>query len=493
MAGPFEGSSTEQTAKILADVYDAVNHRLNTIGVGGAGGVVTIADGADVALGAQADAAVTGDTAGTLSAKMRGLLKIITDVYDPVTHQLKVLSAGGGGGLTDVQLRAAPVPVTDALGATEATLLLAKLVLDLIRAKTDNLDIALSTRTKPADQQHAIVDSSALPTGAATEATLATRAADATLTSGTQKAIARGAAKGATPAADVTATSIDADHTGLDVKVQGPVAVTGPLTDAQLRAAAVPTSVADGVDVAQGSTADLDTAMTVIGRLKKIVGQTAGLALDATATAIRDRLPAALVGGRLSVDVGASVLPTGASTEATLALIKAKTDNIDVLLSTRAVTGLTDAQLRAAAVPVSGPLTDAQLRAAVVPVSIAALDVLLSTRATEATLAAVLAALASVAVTGPLTDAQLRAAAVAVTAAQGTPQADLSKAWPTILTHSSAPFRTFDMEFNRMRRSAEADGGELRRAKLTRRTWLHGAPDSAATGSRRSTSRFEDA
>jgi len=46
-------------------------------------------------------------------------------------------------------------------------------------------------------------------------------------------------------------------------------------------------------------------------------------------------------------------LPSGASTEATLALIKAKTDNLDVALSTRAVTGLTDAQLRASAVPVS--------------------------------------------------------------------------------------------------------------------------------------------
>lgn len=80
-------------------------------------------------------------------------------------------------------------------------------------------------------------------------------------------------------------------------------------------------------------------------------------------------------------------LPTGASTEATLALIKSKTDNIDVALSTRAVTGLTDAQLRAVAVPVSGPLTDTQLRLTAVPVS------------------------------GPLTDTQLRAVAVPVNAA----------------------------------------------------------------------------
>ena len=48
---------------------------------------------------------------------------------------------------------------------------------------------------------------------------------------------------------------------------------------------------------------------------------------------------------------------TGFSTEATLSLIKAKTDNIDVALSTRAVTGLTDAQLRATPVPVSGTTT----------------------------------------------------------------------------------------------------------------------------------------
>lgn len=54
-------------------------------------------------------------------------------------------------------------------------------------------------------------------------------------------------------------------------------------------------------------------------------------------------------------------LPSGASTESTLAAIKAKTDNLDVLLSTR--TKPADVQ------SVSGPVTDAQLRAAAVPVA----------------------------------------------------------------------------------------------------------------------------
>ena len=51
-------------------------------------------------------------------------------------------------------------------------------------------------------------------------------------------------------------------------------------------------------------------------------------------------------------------------------------------------TGLTDAELRASPVPVSGPLTDTQLRASAVPISAAALP-LPSGAATEASLAAI--------------------------------------------------------------------------------------------------------
>jgi hypothetical protein len=66
---------------------------------------------------------------------------------------------------------------------------------------------------------------------------------------------------------------------------------------------------------------------------------------------------------------------------------------------------LTDTQLRATAVPVSGPLTDTQLRAAAVPVS------------------------GTVTATGPLTDTQLRAAAVSVsgTVALGAGGASIGK------------------------------------------------------------------
>lgn len=110
-----------------------------------------------------------------------------------------------------------------------------------------------------------------------------------------------------------------------------------------------------------------------------------------------ENLPLPVDGSAVTQPVSAVALPlpAGASTEATLALIKAKTDNIDVLLSTRTkpadtqiisgsvsvsnfpatqpVTGTfwqaTQPVSIAGSVPVTGPLTDAQLRATPVPVT----------------------------------------------------------------------------------------------------------------------------
>lgn len=90
------------------------------------------------------------------------------------------------------------------------------------------------------------------------------------------------------------------------------------------------------------------------GAFGNLMGVLAG-GIYALYTDITDRagrlLGVVSVSGNVAVTAAALPLPTGASTEATLAEIKAKTDNLDVALSTRAVTGLTDAQLRATAVP----------------------------------------------------------------------------------------------------------------------------------------------
>src|SRR5438132_1214832 len=55
---------------------------------------IEVKDGSDVAQGLTTDAAVTGDNSGTLSAKMRGLSKIFTDIWDSVNHRIKVDGSG---------------------------------------------------------------------------------------------------------------------------------------------------------------------------------------------------------------------------------------------------------------------------------------------------------------------------------------------------------------------------------------------------------------
>lgn len=95
---PFVG--TEQNVVFaLTEIWDVgtLAWVKNEGGGTGGGGAVTVADGADVAQGAKADAAwVSGD--GTVIA----ILKTI---------------AAGGAGLTDTQLRATPVPVSGTVTA----------------------------------------------------------------------------------------------------------------------------------------------------------------------------------------------------------------------------------------------------------------------------------------------------------------------------------------------------------------------------------------
>lgn len=188
---------------------------------------------------------------------------------------------------------------------------------------------------------------------------------------------------GATVAADEIAgvlhqrvkIGIGTDGSATDVSSSNPMPVTGtvtantglsqPLTDAQLRAAAVPVS---------------------------------GTFFQATQP----------------VSIAASVPVTGPATDAQL-----RATPLPISGTVTANTGLsqplTDAQLRASAVPVSGPLTDTQLRATAIQIqgTVSGTAVPVSGTFFQATQPVSIAA--SVAVTGPLTDAQLRAADVPVT------------------------------------------------------------------------------
>jgi hypothetical protein len=225
-----------------------------TGGTGGSGGAVTVADGADIAEGSTSDVAwVSGN----------GSLIAISKAEFGKLEAIRALLAGTlsvNVGLTDAQLRATPVPVSNA--------------------------------------------SLPLPAGAATEATLA--AANTNL--GTD---------GAAPPA-ITGTGIRGWLRAIYEKLTGSIAVTGTfwqatqpvslaantpdVTDRSGRllghvtvdsapttavtVASVPThgvTVADGSDVAQGTTTDLSSAGTVIGLLKAVKAALTGtLAVSGT-------------------------------------------------------------------------------------------------------------------------------------------------------------------------------------------------------------------
>lgn len=68
---------------------------LRATGGGGGGGAVTMADGADAAQGTTTDAAKTDSTlSGTVIAWLKGIVKILADVWDSVNHRLKVDGSG---------------------------------------------------------------------------------------------------------------------------------------------------------------------------------------------------------------------------------------------------------------------------------------------------------------------------------------------------------------------------------------------------------------
>ena len=262
-----------------------------------------------------------------------------------------------------VSAAALPLPTG---AATEATLA-------LIKAKTDNLDVALSTRAvtglTDAQLRASAVPVSAtslpLPTGAATAAlqtqpgvdigdvtvnngagvaavniqdggnsitvdgavtanigTTGGLALDATLTNGTQKAIARGGAKGATAAADVTSTNQSADRQAIDVQIRTstgvPVDTFGAGTqyaDGAARGTATGTlaMIDDGTNI-QSLSGDSNGRLNV-NNISGTVSLPTGAATEATLAtrAAAAQLPAALVGGRLDENVGAwlgSTTPT---------------------------------------------------------------------------------------------------------------------------------------------------------------------------------------
>jgi len=291
-------------------------------------------------------------------------------------------SPGGGGssgGLTDAQLRATPVPVSDAGGSVTVD---------------GSVSIAGTAAVSAA--------SLPLPSGAATAANQATEIAslgnidadlgapaDAAATSdtgtfGVIALIKRGLTNwttllGRVPSLTVSSTRLLVDGSGVTQPV------SGPLTDTQLRATAVPVS-----GTFYQATQPISGSVSITGTAA-VSGPLTDTQLRATAVPVSGTFYQATqpISGSVSITGTAAVsaaslpLPTGAATAAKQpALGAAGTPSADVL-TVQGATSMTALKVDGSGVTqpvsgsvsisgtaaVSGPLTDTQLRATAVPVS----------------------------------------------------------------------------------------------------------------------------
>ncbi len=87
-----------------------------TASVGGGGGAVTIAAGADVTTGNTTDAAITTNTTGTLSGKLRGLIAILADIWNDSANSIRVIMTDSAG--NEVVIPTAGLTSYTAAGAT---------------------------------------------------------------------------------------------------------------------------------------------------------------------------------------------------------------------------------------------------------------------------------------------------------------------------------------------------------------------------------------
>lgn len=224
---------------------------------------------------------------------------------------------------------------------------------------------------------HVVVDASALPVGAATEATLADAEADLdTIASATNVPLS-------SLATQVTAASILGQ---LDVLLSSRLAeatFTSRINTLGQKAMAASTPVVIASDQSSiAVTATIPGTVDVSDRAGRLVGH---VTVDASVLPAGAATEATLADAEADLDVIAAATDVPLSTlatEATAALIRAKTDNLDVLLSTRA----SQTTLASVLAQLDVALSTRASQATVASI-LAQLDVALSTRASEATLA----------------------------------------------------------------------------------------------------------
>lgn len=242
------------------------------------------------------------------------------------TNPLPVTGVIATGGLTDAQLRATPVPVSAASlplptgAATEATLSDIETDVDaILSTQTDGTQVTAVNNfpaVQPVSGTVAVSNFPATqPVSGTVTANQGTGGVSAWKVDGS--AVTQPVSAAALPLPAGASTSANqatgnASLASIDTKLTAPLSVTGPLTDTQLRASAVPVSAASLPLPSGASTSALQTT-----------GNTSLASIDSKLTSpitvTGPLTDAQLRATAVPVSAASLPLPTGAATEATLA------------------------------------------------------------------------------------------------------------------------------------------------------------------------------
>lgn len=236
--------------------------------------------------------------------------------------------------------------------------------------------------------------------------------------------------------------------TSIDSKLTSPLVITGGLTDAELRASPVPISVSSlPLPAGAATAANLNTANTYLASIDtkltsplNVVGGLTDAQLRASAIPISGSVFILNFPATQPISAVNLPLPVGAATSANQTTANASLSSIDSKLTSPLIVtgGLTDTQLRASPVPISGNMTVSNFPATTAvtqsttpwvtdgsattqPISATSLPLPAgaATASNQITANASLSSIDSkltspLTVTGPLTDTQLRTSSVAV-------------------------------------------------------------------------------
>lgn len=233
----------------------------------------------------------------------------VVNITGPVTIPGEVEVVNDVGNPLSIQATSLPLPTGAATSALQTTANNSLASIDFKLTNPLEISGSVSVDNFPASQD-VVVTSSALPTGAATSA---------------------------------LQTDANASLTSIDSKLTSPLAVTGPLTDTELRATPVPVS---GTVIVTGSATEAEQQLQTAELQAINANLDVSLSTRASETTLSDLNSKVVTVDTSDVTVTSSALPTGASTSALQTTGNASLASIDSKLTSPLQIESTDLDIR---------------------------------------------------------------------------------------------------------------------------------------------------